>query len=659
MVELLGYRLDPVPLGILAFVVVLLLWFVFSFIFGALRIERRLARARRRLSELAAKSANARVDPDKDVPEVLEDAQLRALWRQYRETLHDQEALVQGQLQIVSTRATVPAELYFSPQVLVETPLRTEFFKHLPGILTGIGIIGTFVGLLSGLKGFDPSNDPDKARESLGFLLQGVTEAFICSAIAIGAAMLTTFFEKRFLAGLFKDVEELCQIIDRMYRAGAGEEYLQRLVHASEQSASQTTQLKDNLVQDLRKILTELTDRQIAAQQANTQILSNQLVQSIQDGLKEPLQQISAVVEKASGQQGTAVQGMLQDILTAFMAKIEETFGTQLRGMNELMNRTIGSIQSMQDNMTTLVASIEQAGKSTAGAMGAQLEEAMKAAKLQQELMNESMRDFVGEIRALVGESQQQSEQKMRESLQAMQEALTGALNSIATQNEQIATANRARHDEFHQATQSAVGALSSDIATLVGKTGEAVTLLQQSVTALERTTLDAINRLNSGAETMYVAASEFTKSSGQVNETLQRTEEVSRRLATVGADLAAAGSTLQDAVTGYTAARDAISQMVGSLETIVETAKQDAGVNRELVEQMQEAATTLRTAQSEAKQYLEVLNGVIQESFEDFGDAVKKSLDKARGNFDTSLSEATTMLKEVIEDLAEKLEPQ
>ena len=35
---------------------------------------------------------------------------------------------------------------------MVDAPLRTEFYKHLPGILTGLGIIGTFSGLIIGLQ---------------------------------------------------------------------------------------------------------------------------------------------------------------------------------------------------------------------------------------------------------------------------------------------------------------------------------------------------------------------------------------------------------------------------------------------------------------------------------------------------------------------------
>ena len=47
-----------------------------------------------------------------------------------------------------------------------DTSLRADFFKHLPGILSGIGIIGTFVGLLSGLKGFKISENNIEVQHS-------------------------------------------------------------------------------------------------------------------------------------------------------------------------------------------------------------------------------------------------------------------------------------------------------------------------------------------------------------------------------------------------------------------------------------------------------------------------------------------------------------
>jgi len=72
---------------------------------------------------------------------------------------------------------------------MVDSRLSTEFFKHLPGLFTGIGIIGTFSGLITGLQAFKVSENATVVRNSLEKLMQGVYEAFLVSAVAISAAM--------------------------------------------------------------------------------------------------------------------------------------------------------------------------------------------------------------------------------------------------------------------------------------------------------------------------------------------------------------------------------------------------------------------------------------------------------------------------------------
>jgi hypothetical protein len=71
------------------------------------------------------------------------DSNLRHLWTEFRDTLHGQREERNGKLITVAYRATAPAEAFFNSQTVIDGRLRTEFFKHLPGIFTGIGIIGT------------------------------------------------------------------------------------------------------------------------------------------------------------------------------------------------------------------------------------------------------------------------------------------------------------------------------------------------------------------------------------------------------------------------------------------------------------------------------------------------------------------------------------
>ena len=86
-------------------------------------------------------------------------------------------------------RATATAEAFFNAQYVVDGRLRTEFFKHLPGIFTGIGIIGTFLDTLG--EGFT-TDDPHLlsmlgAPDAVGAILEFADELFD----AIGAQTLT------------------------------------------------------------------------------------------------------------------------------------------------------------------------------------------------------------------------------------------------------------------------------------------------------------------------------------------------------------------------------------------------------------------------------------------------------------------------------------
>ncbi|MBF0182542.1 MAG: hypothetical protein HQM03_21200 [Magnetococcales bacterium] len=95
------------------------------------------------------------------------------LWREYAVSLHARPG--GGWL------ATQPAEMVFSHQSLVDLPMRVEFFRHLPGILTGAGIVSTFAGILLGLTGFDPSVGADRVTQELQRLFMGVSTAFTAS----------------------------------------------------------------------------------------------------------------------------------------------------------------------------------------------------------------------------------------------------------------------------------------------------------------------------------------------------------------------------------------------------------------------------------------------------------------------------------------------
>lgn len=117
-----------------------------------------------------------------------------------------------------------------------------------------------------------------------------------------------------------------------MFESGAGEEYLARLVKASEDSADQSKILKDALITDLERILSNLTEQQIRAQAQGSQDLAKQFVESLTVGLQGPLERIAETFQHTSQGNSLAVTDLLTDVLVGFSQRLQELFGGQITG---------------------------------------------------------------------------------------------------------------------------------------------------------------------------------------------------------------------------------------------------------------------------------------------------------------------------------------
>lgn len=157
--------------------------------------------------------------------------------------------------------------------------------------------------------------------------------------------MLTTFAEKLIVTRRIKQVEELCQLLDSLFKGGAGEEYLVRLVNAGESSTTQTAQLKDALVSDLKEMLAEMTRQQTEAIAASfresskaqietTEQSGDRIAQAITESLSEPFQKIAAAVNSTTDTNGQVVTRALNEALVTFSQKMEDMFGGQIGNIN-------------------------------------------------------------------------------------------------------------------------------------------------------------------------------------------------------------------------------------------------------------------------------------------------------------------------------------
>lgn len=543
--------------------------------------------------------------------------ELRPVWLEYADALHEQTAVGDTEDQVVSLRATAPAETFFNAEVVIDPVMHNEFFRHLPGIFTGIGIIGTFMGLIVGLQGFDASAvEPEALKASLGGLFEHVGNAFLISATAIVLAMFCTISEKFVYAYGVGKLSRLVILLDGLFSAGVGEEYLSRLVQHSREGADQTRQLKESLVEDLKVLLTNLTERQIAA----TQQLSQDIGLNLRSSLEEPLQKIAETVRTTTTDQSAQAGRMIENLMSGFMTQMKESMGGQMGELSRLMAESAASMSRVELSLRNLVDDLRQTSSdSTRGV---------------HEAMNQLLASLSEHERART-DTTQGMQQQLLSQVQAAVQAMAQAQEASA--REMAEAASRASNDVLQ-----AAGAAQQAGAAAMEKASQ----LQESQAVAVQAALVEMDQVVSRLSGLMGALGGTFERLDGAGAKLAQVHEQARTLTERMETSAGAIRTTSDAMV---AASQSLNQAGGRLENASELVASEAHARAELLADLHKVLAQSKQAAGEFSRYSTTVSEGLEKMVDQFGKGTTASLQKNLNLFDTQLANAIGSLNEVI----------
>ena len=336
---------------------------------------------------------------------------------------------------------------------------------------------------------------------------------------------------------------------------------------------------------------------------------------------------------------------------------MEDMFGGQMRGMTDLLKETSEAMRTTADRFGDLAANMDTAGKGAVEAMAERLNHAITSMEARQQIMNKQMGDFVEQIRAMVSESQTESGRKLQETLTAVGEQVAGVVGELRRQAEESAASQGSRQERFEQSTGEAIGSLSAQMESLLAQSVDTNRALQDTVARLSDATNKAISDMNSGAETLYVASSEFAKAGQGVSETMRASTEAVGHIRDASGTLSSAAGATKDVLADYARTRDSFVAMVAELKSIMENAKRETSMTSEIIAKMEAAAAQLGTAQRQSEDYLKGVNDVLLKVHESFSENVERTLREGNRQFQKELRDAVNLVSGAVKDLGDMLD--
>ncbi|HBP89946.1 MAG: hypothetical protein KC592_06245 [Nitrospira sp.] len=151
-------------------------------------------------------------------------------WAQYRMTLILEQVPWFVDPRIFSTR---PAAEVFTQEALIAKHVNLTFYRQFPSLVTGLGLLLTFLALFIGLGKLHADGS-----EIVGIqgLINGLAGKFLTSIVGLIAANVFTFLEKPLLAKLQAGHHTFLSLIDELFPRKTMEQMLEQLTGAQSKS---------------------------------------------------------------------------------------------------------------------------------------------------------------------------------------------------------------------------------------------------------------------------------------------------------------------------------------------------------------------------------------------------------------------------------------
>jgi ABC-type transporter Mla subunit MlaD len=171
-------------------------------------------------------------------------------------------------------------------------------------------------------------------------------------------------------------------------------------------------------------------------------------------------------------------------------------------------------------------------------------------------------------------------------------------------------------------------------------------------VNQIGESTLNTVNRMGTGTDTLNTAVGEFSKATQDLTNVLAGTATTTNALTQSAESMTLATRALDGIVGDYRANRDVLDRMLTELRVVVENAKKESSLTTDFLTRIDSAATKLSQAQLQAEQYLDKISEVLGEAHQEFSDNMRNTLGEANRQFYDQLTQATGLLRTGILEL-------
>lgn len=296
---------------------------------------------------------------------------------------------------------TLDAAHFFNTHSIARGLTENRLLAAVPGFLTAVGVIGTFVGLQLGLGplgSLDPAHaKADELTQGIFGMIGGASIAFMTSVWGVLTSVVFNFIEKGLERWIRGEIASFQNDVDYLYPRVTAEQTLSNIEDFTRQSNDRLAELDEKIGNKMQEAMREAGNfiSESVATSLNTILAPaiERLVDNAQSGsekaLESLLERFLAGVGSAGDNQREMMEKAAKDIALAS--------GGMAEGLSQFAAKLDGQISGMMEKNSTMLNQVN-------AAVSEQLHQQGQLEQERQQQLTSSLNEFMGSLKQQLGE---------------------------------------------------------------------------------------------------------------------------------------------------------------------------------------------------------------------------------------------------------------
>ncbi len=535
-----------------------------------------------------------------------------SIWKKFERTLFKSKA--EGVLM------TQDPEAFYNDRTLLEN-LPLDLFRAMPGIFTGLGLLGTFAGITVGISGIDLGN-VETMKSGIEVLLSGTKTAFLTSVVGLILALGYNLLDNWIYRPYTKKLATLIDQLNTLFPSKSLEEFLSNQAEQAEEQTDAMRELNGELVGRLEDMFVKLS-------QSIDVALKNNLTESFTNSLEPVFQDLNQSIDKLGSSAGDTLS-----------KSIEQGAGDQIQGLAVTLQDFQGKMGNMMEVSERLNAENTARLQGSVEMMVTKLNEAMDANIQKQATTSDAsqaaMKQLVEEMNTNLKAALDQMVEAGRTANQALLQTTEATKGTIQEITDTMSQSTRTQRDEMIQVT-----------ANMKESVLEVLKQLQTDMQERNRT----MDSYMSGLKEMLGHNREIMASAGKTADKFAQASTPMQKVADT------LGSQLNLVVSASNQFNSHVDQNVQKLVLASQSSQKDLELIRDSMSTMRSAWENYQQTFQGVSREMREATDTLARTLEQYNTSTSKWLSETLGQYDKSIKEAMDSVSIINKSLSDSIQ--